>query len=84
MSNSPNKLCDDFAKLMLDAAGAAKGMGGEVKTAARAQMEALLYRLDLVRRDEFDIVKEMAVSARAQAQALAARLEKLEKAEKPE
>ncbi|WP_425305138.1 accessory factor UbiK family protein [Candidatus Tokpelaia sp.] len=80
MTNSPNKLLDDFARLMLDTAGAAKGMRGEVETAARAQMEALLNKLHLVRRDEFEIVKEMAVKARAQAQALAARVEKLEEA----
>lgn len=80
MSNSPNKLLDDFARLMTDAAGAAQGMRGEVRVAARAQLEALLNKLDLVRREEFEVVKEMAVKARGEAQALAARVEKLENA----
>lgn len=78
MSGSPNRLLDDFAKLMTDAAGAAKGVRGEVETALQAQLEALLNKLNLVRRDEFEIVKELAVKARSEAQALAARVEKLE------
>jgi len=78
MSNSHNRLLDDFAKLLTDAAGAAQGMRGEVKTAAQAQIEALIGRLNLVRRDEFEVVKEIAVKARSEAQALAARVEKLE------
>jgi len=78
MTNSPNRILDDFAKLMTDAAGAAKGMKGEMQTAARAQIEAALNKLDLVRRDEFEVVKDIAVKARSESQALAARVEKLE------
>jgi len=79
MTGGPNKILDDFAKLMTDAAGAAQGLRGEVKTAAQAQIEAMLGRLNLVRRDEFEVVKEIAVKARSEAQALAVRVERLEK-----
>lgn len=82
MSNQSSKLLDDFAKLMTDAAEAAKGMRGEVETTARTQIEMLLNRLSIVRRDEFEVVKEMAVKAQSQVQVLTARLEKLEKRHK--
>jgi BMFP domain-containing protein YqiC len=78
MSNGPNRILDDLAKLMTDAAGAAQGVRREVETAFRAQAERLLNSMDVVQREEFEAVREMAVKARAENKALAARLERLE------
>ncbi|MDZ7822733.1 MAG: accessory factor UbiK family protein [Ahrensia sp.] len=64
MSSGPNKIFDEFAKLMTDAAGAAQGVKREAETMFQAQAEKFLASMDLVQREEFDAVKEMAVKAR--------------------
>ncbi|RME64916.1 MAG: accessory factor UbiK family protein, partial [Alphaproteobacteria bacterium] len=51
-----------------------------VEDAMRARFDRWLAGLDLVRRDEFEAVKAMAAKARAENEALAARVEKLEAA----
>ncbi|HSO46948.1 MAG TPA: accessory factor UbiK family protein [Rhizobiaceae bacterium] len=78
MSQGPNKLFDDFAKLMTDAAGAAQGLRREAETAFKTQAERFLNEMDIVRRDEFEAVREMAAKARAENEALKARIEALE------
>ena len=78
MATGPNRILDDFAKLMTDAAGAAQGVRREVETAFRAQAERLLNSMEVVQREEFEAVRDMAVKARAENKALAARIEALE------
>lgn len=78
MSQGPNKLFDDFAKLMTDAAGAAQGLRREAETAFKTQAERFLNEMDIVRRDEFEAVREMAAKARAENEALKARIDALE------
>ena len=78
MTTGPNRILDEFAKLMTDAAGAAQGVGREVETAFRAQTERFLNSMDVVQREEFEAVREMALKARAENDALAARLAALE------
>ncbi|MBB4185356.1 accessory factor UbiK family protein [Sinorhizobium terangae] len=78
MSTGANRILDDFAKLMTDAAGAAQGVRREVETAFRAQAESWLNSLDVVKREEFEAIKEMAVKARDENDALLARIEALE------
>lgn len=78
MSTGPNRIFDDFAKLMTDAAGAAQGMRQEVETAFRAQAERFMNSMDVVKREEFEAVREMAVKAREENDALAARIAALE------
>lgn len=78
MSNGANRILDDFAKLMTDAAGAAQGVRREVEAAFRAQAEGWLNSLDVVKREEFEAVKEMAARARDENDALLARIEALE------
>jgi BMFP domain-containing protein YqiC len=63
MTQGPNRLLDDFAKLMTDAAGVAQGARREVETAFRAQAERFLSDMDVVSREEHEAVKEMAVRA---------------------
>lgn len=78
MTSGPNRIFDEFAKLMTDAAGAAQGLRTEVETAAKAQMERILNSMDLVKREEFEAVRDMAVKAREENDALSARLAALE------
>lgn len=79
MTQGPNRMFDDFAKLMTDAAGVAQGARREVETAFRAQAERFLSDMDLVSREEHDVVKEMAVRALDRIDELEARIEALEK-----
>jgi BMFP domain-containing protein YqiC len=78
MTTGPNRLLDEFAKLMTDAAGAAQGVRREVETAFRAQAERILNSMDVVKREEFEAAREMALKARAENKELAARLAALE------
>lgn len=71
---------DDLARLMTGAMGMAQGMSDEAKGFMRAQADRFVAEMDLVSRDEFEAVKEMAASARAETDALRARVEALEAA----
>lgn len=66
--------------MMTDAAGAAQGMKREVETLMRSQGERFLREMDVVSREEFEAVKAMAEKARAENEALAARIVALEAA----
>ncbi len=78
MTQYENRILDDIAKLMTSAAGAAQGMRSEVETLIRAQAERLVADLDLVPREEFDAMKDLAVAARTEAEAVKGQLEALE------
>lgn len=78
MSTGSNRMMDEFAKLMTDAAGAAQGVRREVETAFQAQAERWLNSMDVVKREEFEAVREMAIKARDENDALIARIEALE------
>lgn len=79
MTQGPNRIFDEFAKLMTDAAGAAQGVAKEAETALQSQFERFLNNADIVKREEFEAVREMAVKARDENDALLARIEVLEK-----
>ena len=78
MSNGANRVLDELAKLVTDAAGAAQGVRREMETAFRGQAERLLNSMDVVQREDFEAVREMAIRARAENTALLARIEALE------
>lgn len=78
MSQTNNRLFDDFARLMTNAAGAAQGVRNEVDTLFRTQAERVLRDLDVVPREEFDAVREMAIKARMENEILEQRIAKLE------
>jgi BMFP domain-containing protein YqiC len=73
-----NPIFDEFAKLATGAAGVAQGFGEEARAIWRAQVERIIADMDMVRRDEFDAVKDLAAAARAEVDVLKARLEALE------
>ncbi len=72
-----NAIFDEFAKLMTEAAGAADGVRREAETVFRSRLQTLLADMDLVTREEFDAVKDMARLAREENEALKARLDAL-------
>ncbi|MER9584076.1 accessory factor UbiK family protein [Mesorhizobium sp. M0276] len=78
MSTGPNRILDEFAKLMTDAAGAAQGVRREVETAFKGQAERILNTMDVVQREEFEAAREMAAKAREENTRLSARIEALE------
>ena len=73
-----SKLFDDLAKLASGAMGTAAGLRDEMEAQVRQQLERMLARMDVVTREEFDAVREMAETARAEQEALAAKVAMLE------
>ncbi|HET6538741.1 MAG TPA: accessory factor UbiK family protein [Sphingopyxis sp.] len=75
---SENRVFDDLAKLVNGIAGTVAGAGREAEAAMRERAKEWIGTLDFVSREEFEAVKEMAAKARTEADALKARLDKLE------
>jgi BMFP domain-containing protein YqiC len=80
MTQTSNRFFDEMAKLMTDAAGAAQGMRADFDAMMRSQAERFLRGMDIPQREEFEAVKAMAEKARAENEALKARIETLETA----
>lgn len=78
------RLLNDVARVASGAAGTVFGLRAEVEARLKAQVERILTTMDLVPREEFEAVKAMAIKAREENAALAARLDALESgAQKP-
>ena len=73
-----NRLFDDLARVASGALGTITGMRGEIETRFHEQMERVLARMNLVRREEFDAVQAMAAKARMGQEMLEARVAALE------
>lgn len=71
-------LFDDLAGVAGGAFSVMAGLRQEVEAMARAQADAMVQRLDLVRREELDAALEVARRAREEGEALAARVAALE------
>ncbi len=71
-------ILDDVARVATGAMGAASGLKGELDAMVKRRLEGILAQMDLVPRDEFDAVKEMAARARSESEALAERVARLE------
>ncbi len=54
-----SKVFDDIGRLMNDAAGVADGVRREAETAFKSQMERIVADLDLVRREDYDVLREI-------------------------
>ena len=77
MSDRP-RFFDDLAGMAGGALSALAGLREEAEAIVRARIDEALRRLDLVRREEFDAVQELAARARAGQEAADARLAALE------
>lgn len=78
MKEDGKRLLDDFAKLAGSTMNTVMGAKGEVEKFCRQQCEAFFSKMDLVKREEFEIVKAMATKAREEQEKLQKRLDKLE------
>lgn len=78
MASASTRVFDDITKLLTNAAGAAQGARREIDTLLQTQVERVLNDLEIVKREEFDVVKAMATKAREENIALKARIEELE------
>jgi BMFP domain-containing protein YqiC len=77
------KLIDDLVRVATGAFGAVAGVREEARTRLREQFEHVLSRLDVVTREEFEIVRGLAQRAREEQELLAARVAALEAAAQP-
>lgn len=78
MTQTNNRLLDELARMMTDAAGAAQGVKRDVETMFRSQGEKWLRDMDVVQREEFEAVKAMAEKARTENEELKQRIVALE------
>jgi BMFP domain-containing protein YqiC len=78
--NTPNssRFFDELAKLMTSATGAAQGVRKEVDGLVQTQVERVLNNLNVVKREEFDVVRDMAEKARLENDRLSTRIAALE------
>ena len=72
------KLADDVAGVAGGAISALVGLRREAEAMARSAVEEMVRRLELVTREEFEAVRDLAVKAREENGRLAARLAELE------
>ena len=79
MPYTRNRVFDDVAKLMTDAAGAAQGLRRDVETVLRSQVERFLREFDIPNREEVEAIREMARLAREENDELKRRLDELER-----
>ncbi len=83
MASASTRVFDDITKLLTNAAGAAQGARREIDTLLKTQVERVLNDLEVVKRDEFEVVKAMAAKAREENIALKQRIDELEGNTKP-
>ncbi|MBH0239303.1 accessory factor UbiK family protein [Methylobrevis albus] len=78
MTQTQGRLFDEFAKLMNDAAGVAQGARREVETVFRAQGDRFISEMDIARREDIEIVRDLAAKALGEVERLSARVAELE------
>lgn len=72
-----SRLFDELGKLMNNAAGVADGVRREIETAVKSQLERMTNDMDLVKREDFDALRELVQAQGAEIKALTAELEAL-------
>jgi BMFP domain-containing protein YqiC len=78
MTTTSSRFFDELAKLMTNAAGAAQSARKEFDSLVRSQIERAMSGMEVVQREEFEAVREMAAKARDENERLARRLAELE------
>jgi BMFP domain-containing protein YqiC len=78
MTTTSSRFFDELAKLMSNAAGAAQGARKEFDSLVRTQIERSMSGMDVVQREEFEAVKQMAAKAREENERLQQRISELE------
>lgn len=78
MTATSSKFFDELAKLMTNATGAAQGVRKEVDGLVQSQVERVLNNMNVVKREDFDVVRDMVEKARQENERLEKRLTELE------
>jgi BMFP domain-containing protein YqiC len=78
MTQTRSPLFEDLSRLLADAASVAQGVRREGETAVKTQLERLLATMNVVTREEFEAVQEMAALAREENEKLKERIDLLE------
>jgi BMFP domain-containing protein YqiC len=78
MNATSSRFFDELAKLMTSATGAAQGVRKEVDTLVQGQVERVLNNMNIVKREDFDVVRDMAEKARSENERLEKRIAELE------
>lgn len=73
-----NRILDDIARLANGAAGFASGLREEIEGLVKHRLDRLLGDMDLVSREEFEVVKELAATARSEQEKLTKQLADIE------
>lgn len=72
-----SKIFDELGKMMNNAAGVADGVRREVDTMVKAQLERLVADMELVKREDFDALRELVQTQDTEIQALKAEIASL-------
>ena len=72
MAQASSRLLDNVGRMMNDAAGVADGMRREVESMVRAQAERFIMDMNLVKREDYDALRELVQNQSAELRALKA------------
>jgi len=72
MPQANSRLFDNVGRMMNDAAGVADGVRREVESMVRAQAERFVMDMNLVKREDYDALRELVQTQSAELQALKA------------
>jgi len=78
MTQTSNRLLDELERLMTDAVGATQGVRREVEAMMRSRAERLIEQMDLVHREDFEAMRQLAQTTREDLDTLTTRLAKIE------
>jgi BMFP domain-containing protein YqiC len=74
MAQASSKLFDNVGRMMNDAAGVADGVRREIETMVRAQAERFVMDMNLVKREDYDALRELVQTQSAELRALKAEM----------
>jgi BMFP domain-containing protein YqiC len=83
MAQASSKLFDNVGRLMNDAAGVADGVRREIESMVRAQAERFVMDMNLVKREDYDALRELVQRQSAELSALKAEVAALKGASTP-
>jgi BMFP domain-containing protein YqiC len=83
MTQTSSRIFDNVGRLMNDAAGVADGVRREVESMVRAQAERFIMDMDLVKRDDYDALRELVQNLSAEMRSLKAEVAALKGGDTP-
>ncbi|HEY0853527.1 MAG TPA: accessory factor UbiK family protein [Devosia sp.] len=83
MTTQNSRFFDEIGRMMNGAAGAADGIRREVETLVRSQAERFVADMDLVKREDFDALREQVQLQDSEIKALRAEIDSLKAPKAP-